>query len=490
MRSRERASISELHGCRVRSRITTRVAELIAIAEQAGAAGDRELHHNLLWIAAARTWWASPGPETRQLIVDAADRAGPPTAADPRLVSIHAYADPHGNAAQRHRLPARRRGQRRTGATTRRATWPRPGLIIGAFDDSLTFCATAIEQRPGRRAPRRAPAPAGDAGDPRRPPPRLGHRDPRRRGGPPAGDRARPADLARHRRDGDRDDRRDRAATRRRPSARPPGPSRSRCRSARAHFVALAQSGPSARRRWRTVATPRRSGSRERLFDPPIRPTICISRAWRSATSPRRRCSPAARTAARERLAQVEAMVGRRPGRMASRSTSAMPGPCSPRTSSEAAARFEEALSADLDRWPFWRGRLLLAHGRWLRRHRRVTDSRARCARRATCFDAHRRRRLGRPRTLRAARLRRVAAGAATRGARRADRAGAADRAARGGRAVEPRDRPAPVPLAPHDQHAPVPRVPEARDHVPGRARRGARCAGLAYVREAAKCRH
>ena len=70
---------------------------LIAIAEQAGAAGERELHHNLLWIAAARTWWSSPDPDTRQVVVDAADRAGPPAAADPRLVSIHAYADPHGN---------------------------------------------------------------------------------------------------------------------------------------------------------------------------------------------------------------------------------------------------------------------------------------------------------------------------------------------------------------------------------------------------------
>ena len=56
----------------------SRVAGLIATAEQAGAAGDRELHHNLLWIAAARTWWSNPSPDTRQLIVDAADRAGPP----------------------------------------------------------------------------------------------------------------------------------------------------------------------------------------------------------------------------------------------------------------------------------------------------------------------------------------------------------------------------------------------------------------------------
>jgi DNA-binding CsgD family transcriptional regulator len=54
----------------------------------------------------------------------------------------------------------------------------------------------------------------------------------------------------------------------------------------------------------------------------------------------------------------------------------------------EAAARFEEALSADLDRWPLWRGRLLLAHGRWLRRHRRIADSRAPLREARDIFDA------------------------------------------------------------------------------------------------------
>ena len=77
----------------------SRVADLIAIAEQAGATGDRDVYHTLLWIAAARMWWASPGPDTRQLVVDAANRAGPPTAADPRLVSIHAHAHPYANAS-------------------------------------------------------------------------------------------------------------------------------------------------------------------------------------------------------------------------------------------------------------------------------------------------------------------------------------------------------------------------------------------------------
>ena len=122
----------------------SRVTGLIAIAEQAGAAGDRELHHNLLWIAAARTWWASPGPDTRQLIVDAADRAGPPAAADPRLVSIHAYADPHANASKVLDCLRDAADGGVTGAEPA-GYLASAGVVVGAFYDSLTFCATAID---------------------------------------------------------------------------------------------------------------------------------------------------------------------------------------------------------------------------------------------------------------------------------------------------------------------------------------------------------
>jgi DNA-binding CsgD family transcriptional regulator len=49
---------------------------------------------------------------------------------------------------------------------------------------------------------------------------------------------------------------------------------------------------------------------------------------------------------------------------------------------------FQTALDAELGHWPFHRARLLLAYGAWLRRHRRVAESRAplRAAREA--FDA------------------------------------------------------------------------------------------------------
>jgi DNA-binding CsgD family transcriptional regulator len=91
--------------------------------------------------------------------------------------------------------------------------------------------------------------------------------------------------------------------------------------------------------------------------------------------------------AARERLAEVETLVGHAPAEWIAinlRHARAMLAD----NEREAAVRFEEALSADLDRWPFWRGRLLLAHGRWLRRHRRVMESRAPLREARDIFDA------------------------------------------------------------------------------------------------------
>jgi DNA-binding CsgD family transcriptional regulator len=79
--------------------------------------------------------------------------------------------------------------------------------------------------------------------------------------------------------------------------------------------------------------------------------------------------------AARARVAEVEVMVGDAPAEwiaVSLRHARAVLAEDEP----EAGARFEDAFAAGLDRWPFWRGRLLLARGRWLRRHRRMMDSR------------------------------------------------------------------------------------------------------------------
>jgi len=54
----------------------------------------------------------------------------------------------------------------------------------------------------------------------------------------------------------------------------------------------------------------------------------------------------------------------------------------------EAEALYQEALSSELRNWPCFRGRLLLSYGRWLRRHRRIAESRAPIRTARESFDA------------------------------------------------------------------------------------------------------
>jgi DNA-binding CsgD family transcriptional regulator len=54
----------------------------------------------------------------------------------------------------------------------------------------------------------------------------------------------------------------------------------------------------------------------------------------------------------------------------------------------QAEARFQEGLDADLRRWPLDRARLLLAYGQWLRRRRRIAESRTPLRAARDAFDA------------------------------------------------------------------------------------------------------
>jgi DNA-binding CsgD family transcriptional regulator len=77
----------------------------------------------------------------------------------------------------------------------------------------------------------------------------------------------------------------------------------------------------------------------------------------------------------RELLAQVEATAGARPAvwiELNLRHARALLAP----DETEAQRGFDDALAANLGRWPFQRARLLLAYGEWLRRQRRIADSR------------------------------------------------------------------------------------------------------------------
>ena len=90
---------------------------------------------------------------------------------------------------------------------------------------------------------------------------------------------------------------------------------------------------------------------------------------------------------ARARVTQVEAMSGDIPG------TSIAIGLLHARAllardPEEAAGRFGEAFGANLTHWPVQRARLLLAYGQWLRRQRRIADSRAPLRDARDAFDA------------------------------------------------------------------------------------------------------
>jgi hypothetical protein len=55
-----------------------RAASLIAAAEQAGQAGDRDLQLDLAWLVASRAWLVDPAPTARRVLIEAADRLGDP----------------------------------------------------------------------------------------------------------------------------------------------------------------------------------------------------------------------------------------------------------------------------------------------------------------------------------------------------------------------------------------------------------------------------
>src|SRR5258708_26415573 len=75
-----------------------RAASLIAAAERAGQAGDRDLQLDMAWLVASRAWLVDPAPSARRVLIEAANRLGDPESADLRILAIQAYADPFGKA--------------------------------------------------------------------------------------------------------------------------------------------------------------------------------------------------------------------------------------------------------------------------------------------------------------------------------------------------------------------------------------------------------
>ena len=110
-----------------------------------------------------------------------------------------------------------------------------------------------------------------------------------------------------------------------------------------------------------------------RLFDPDDAAYYPIKSAWVIGELAEAAWHAGRVDEAREHLAKLEAAAGSQPASwigIGLRHARAMLAPDDNET------HFQEAISADLDRWPFPRARLLLAYGEWLRRKRRIADSR------------------------------------------------------------------------------------------------------------------
>ena len=128
---------------------------------------------------------------------------------------------------------------------------------------------------------------------------------------------------------------------------------------------------------------------------------------------------------------------------------------------------FRVAIASAQADWPFYVARAQLAYGAWLRRHRRMTQSRAPLREAAETFDA-----LGLLRYAERTRRELRASGETSSEPRprrlgSAVASGAPDRPARGGRPLEPADRGAALSLTPHRRVTPLSALPEARRHVP-----------------------
>jgi DNA-binding CsgD family transcriptional regulator len=352
---------------------STRAAALIAAADRAGEAGDRDLHVDLLWLVALRAWWADPGPAVRQRLVEGARRLGNADSNDPRVFAIYAYADPVGHAPE---VLARLRAEVDEGGRdieAARHLGP-AALVVGAFDIGMTFLAAAVE---GLRAEGRVghltrmlvlqgqvAAQLADwdvaipaAEEARRLATELGE---------PmwiAGAQAVVSMIAGTRGEAEQ-------AQRLSTEAEQIG------LSAHANvLIALAQFG----RVLAALGAGRHADayqSAERLFDradPAHHPVIAC---WLIGDLAEAALHAGRVQAARARVAQVEAAAGDEPAiwiELGLRHARALLAD----TEQEATERFEEALAADLRRWPFQRGRILLAQGQWLRRRRRIAESRA-----------------------------------------------------------------------------------------------------------------
>ncbi|MFD9736497.1 AAA family ATPase [Umezawaea sp. NPDC059074] len=125
----------------------SRVAELAALAGSVAAAGQVDEAARILWGAAMRCFWTEPGPAARRALLAVADGL-PLPAGDPRLVAITAYVAPIERGAVV--LAGLRALAGTTGVDPEVDRYlGSAALQVGAFDLAARFSAAAA---PGLRA--------------------------------------------------------------------------------------------------------------------------------------------------------------------------------------------------------------------------------------------------------------------------------------------------------------------------------------------------
>lgn len=357
-----------------------RIRALVDAAGQARRAGDDELAISLLWAAATRCMWTSPAEPERSLVGRAAAELGAP-ASNARLLAILAYTDPVG----RGELVAQVLAQSSTmGDATAVRLLGSAAFAVADFHAAAAFVAeaAAAHRAQGRlgqlartlsilawsavftgdwdRARTAADESARLAAE-------TGALDWH---GPAEGVQA---ILAAYRGEADAADRLALDIQRREPPAG----------SLRQHYMTQLIRGVAA------IGAGRHGDAfahLRRIFDPADPAHHYCMRFSTLAPLAEAAAHSGDVDEARAIVESHEGLAARTPapffhvGMRYARAVLA--------DDADATPRFDEALRANLSRWPMERGRLLLAHGSWLRRRRRIAESRAPLRAARDAFDA------------------------------------------------------------------------------------------------------
>ncbi len=357
---------------------------MIEQGEIAGAHGDRDLHVDLLSLAALRASWFGMKEETSGLLRDALERVGPPEPADPRLFMAYVYTDPFSvptAAMERLReMVSKRTYERRDSLILGPAAFNAGALDVA---DVLVRDAVDVLREGGRLGalPRMLTLLGLVAA-------RLGDWNTAIPAGEEARRLARELGVAQWHAGADAVEcviagmRGDEA-----------GSEGAFARAEQVGIQAQANVAPALALPGRVLAA---LGARrhaiafeiaQRMFDPGDPAHHPVMRCWIIGDLAEAAVGIDRRDVGLERLREVERVVGERPEiwvgiemRYARAILATDPV--------IAAEHFDHALGADLSRWPFQRARLLLTYGRWLRRERRVADSRPPLRAARDTFDA------------------------------------------------------------------------------------------------------